>query len=685
MISLRALTLVSVGFLLAFPNLSFAQNEADPRFPESDRSDPCQNALDRLKNFEKTVFKATDKGVKHLKKARIYLQYHQYFKRLCYDPFDHFDMVRLAHEPLEKALKKTSGMGFAYALFMKGVAFLEAHQPDSAVAFLDEAYRSGLPEPTDMVHFYYGLALQYAHRFEEAIAQYEQALQKGGESALGEFIAARILQCKNALIMGLTSNKTIAVESLGGQVNGPHWEYAPISAMEGELLYFTLRGRDPLCNLPQRKQRKELKRDLKRFSSMYLEQVYVTTGGQDGWACPQRANASINKAKHDNATAFISPMGDTLYTYRRKAPKVGHPNTLGEVYRHFPKTEDETAEEVNDLKWSKPDALNGLASRYQEPDMCISADGATVIFASDRDGGAGGFDLYMATRQEDGSLGEPVNLGPGINTPSDERAPFLFNDNKTLYFSSNAHNSIGGFDVFITQRVGEDNTWHPVKSMLPPINTAGDDIFFSRVWGQNKGFFTSDRAGGFGGYDLYSYTGPAMDLDYDSEPLEAIALLSLPFDVSADPFNFGPVRESGNTSAAMSSLGRVNFAFDKHYLTRYSQNTLDKKVLPTLTANPLSNIVIMGHTDPYGSPEYNLNLSMRRVKTVFDYLVQQGVDPSRIQYNYLGERFPLFEKGNYDQHVINRRVEIFLKGDGQLPYESELRPGTDLVGKRRLN
>ncbi|MFT6278522.1 MAG: hypothetical protein ACJAU0_001344, partial [Flavobacteriales bacterium] len=132
----------------------------------------------------------------------------------------------------------------------------------------------------------------------------------------------------------------------------------------------------------------------------------------------------------------------------------------------------------------------------------ISPDKNTLFFSSNRPDGFGGKDLYRVRMLPNGKWSLPKNLGPSINTPYDEDAPHMDIDGKTLYFASQGHSTIGGFDLFRTKELDFD-VWSSPENLGYPANTVEDDIFLSVDAGGRKGYFSSERPGGFGQQDLY--------------------------------------------------------------------------------------------------------------------------------------------------------------------------------------
>ena len=146
-------------------------------------------------------------------------------------------------------------------------------------------------------------------------------------------------------------------------------------------------------------------------------------------------------------------------------------------------------------------------SEWWEGQPSISQDGQLLFFASDRSGGRGGSDIYLCSKTVDGVWGKPIDLG--FNTSSNEVSPFISRDNQTLYFASDRPGGLGGYDIYMTRRTGE-NEWTEPKNLGPNVNSKSDDLFFYVPPAENAVYLTSNRPGGMGGYDLYRiYVQPA--------------------------------------------------------------------------------------------------------------------------------------------------------------------------------
>jgi hypothetical protein len=156
--------------------------------------------------------------------------------------------------------------------------------------------------------------------------------------------------------------------------------------------------------------------------------------------------------------------------------------------------------------WTKTVKLNkNINTRHWESHSFISEDGNQLIFASDRPGGFGGLDLYLS-RKTAGDWGPSVNMGPEINTPFNEDRPFLINNGKTLFFSSQGHENMGGYDIFKSD-LQSNGLWSTPKNLGYPFNTPDDDIFFMPVGDGKSGYYAKFKeTGGFGKEDIYKIT-----------------------------------------------------------------------------------------------------------------------------------------------------------------------------------
>ena len=364
--------------------------------------------------------------------------------------------------------------------------------------------------------------------------------------------------------------------------------------------------------------------------------------------------------------------------------------------------------------WDNVEGFPMNSKNYSIKNPSVSSDGKTIYFASDMPNGYGGFDIYKASINDDGSLGEPVNLGQKVNTEGQEMFPYI-SDNGTLYFSSNGHLGLGGLDVFHTKEI--DGKIAPIRNIGIPVNSNADDFAFHLDEETGEGFVSSNREGGVGSDDIYAIkklqplcdvliTATVTDIK-TGKPLNAATVTlndeqgnkvvskvtntdgtaefivecskNSVLEVSVDGYESrqvavkGTEEEEVNVPIALDpiekliaadriELAPIYFDFDKSNITSQAAFELDKLVqimnkYPELVINATS------HTDSRGSASYNERLSDRRAKTTVQYVISKGIDKSRITGMGKGESEPKVDCGTNcteDEHQLNRRSEFII-------------------------
>lgn len=214
---------------------------------------------------------------------------------------------------------------------------------------------------------------------------------------------------------------------------------------------------------------------------------------------PLGLSTNLNTVDHDAATS-LSPDSRVLYLYR------GGSSDGGDIY---------WSKRLGKY-WTVPDKLKGDINKAGswEGSVAISKDGHTIYFSSNRMNGFGGKDIYSAELEGDTAFVNVKNLGTNVNTPYDDDAPFLTNNESTLYFSSRGHNSIGGYDVFFSALGSDGVSWELAQNMASPINSTADDIYYQSSKDGYSAVYSSNRVGGNGMMDLYFATPgvPSADL-----------------------------------------------------------------------------------------------------------------------------------------------------------------------------
>jgi outer membrane protein OmpA-like peptidoglycan-associated protein/tetratricopeptide (TPR) repeat protein len=440
--------------------------------------------------------------------------------------------------------------------------------------------------------------------------------------------------------------------------------------------------------------------------------IYTLSKNSDGtYQDATLATGRINTKYHEGLVSF-APDGKTMYFSResyfdKDFQKDSISKTRFSQLYIFKATKLGT-------DWDTVESLKFNSENYSMKNPSVSADGTTLYFASDMPGGFGEFDIYIAIINEDGTIGEPLNLGETVNTEGQEMFPYTSSTN-TLYFSSNGHLGLGGMDVFYTKEI--DGKLAPVRNVGIPVNSNADDFAFVIDEDNNTGFISSNRGGGKGSDDIYSFKKlqPLCDVlisatvldDKTREPLSG-ASVSLydaqgnkvvskmtnakgiaefivecekdsELEVLIDGFVSKKVSVKGSSeeekniqisldpievliTAIEIDLAPIFFEFDQSNVTAQAAFELDKLV-QIMKKYPELVISATSHTDNRGPESYNAALSDRRAKTTVQYVISKGIDESRISGIGKGESEPKIDCSagcTRDQHAENRRSEFLI-------------------------
>lgn len=330
----------------------------------------------------------------------------------------------------------------------------------------------------------YDLARIYVSRYQldSAIAIFESCMALPGvDDAAKTRCLQRIKECRYAKVQ-MKKPLRVFVDNLGSGMNSPYPDYAPIVSADEQQIYFTSLRPGAVSE------------DLDPYTGMSFEDIYLGKKSADSdtvWTV-ENVGKPVNTDGHD-ASSGLSPDESVLYVYRGSGRE-------GEIY---------TANSGEE-GWVKPkrqsEGKETGTKASQEQTISFTFDGRTAYFVSNREGGYGGFDIWMMQKNDAGKWGEPVNLGPKINTEKDEISVFTVPDGNSIFFSSNGHPTMGGLDIFYAKKEG-DTSWAAPVNVGWPINTVEDDAFYRRSMSGKTAYYASQRmAESFGGYDLYKIT-----------------------------------------------------------------------------------------------------------------------------------------------------------------------------------
>jgi outer membrane protein OmpA-like peptidoglycan-associated protein len=561
-----------------------------------------------------------------------------------------------------------------------------------AIPYLEFAagnIRSGVTKESESasevpIEVYLNLARAYHldYKLDDAINMFEKYKTFLKKESL-EYAQAdiEINMCKVA--KGLMSRPVKAEIKNIESVNSSYPDYGPVISADESVLIFTSRrpGGSTETLTP---------------TGEYYEDIYISYKINDKWTNPVSIGGNINTSGHE-ASIGLSADGQQLFIYRDD-------NTDGNIY----------VCDLNGETWSTPKKLgSNINTKAWEPSASLSADGGTLYFVSDRKGGFGGRDIYKSRKLPDGTWGLAENLGNIINTAFNEDGPFIHPDGKTLYFSSNCPNSMGGFDIF-SSTCNDYNIWTAPENVGYPINTTDDDIFYVLSASGKHAYYSTFRTEGKGEKDIYMLTletpketpltvlsgnikldpaamASARIVVTDNETGDLIGiytpnsksgkyLLILPpgkdYNIAVEaeghlfhseninvPANsaYNEVHKAIELSPLKAGekivLQNIFFDVNKADLTKKSQTELDR-IYRTMVQNPSLKIQISAHTDSDASAEYNQNLSERRAQSVVDYLSERGIDKTRLTSKGYGETKPIAPNDTPENKQLNRRTEF---------------------------
>jgi outer membrane protein OmpA-like peptidoglycan-associated protein len=576
---------------------------------------------------------------------------------------------------------------YADIYIMKGDIFNFNLRSDSAMFCYQRAIDL-IGDPDPMLYFIAGNEGAKCGAYEYALKTLQIFLQKGLQYSDVLPEAQKVIANCQFAIEALKHPTNYELVNLGKLVNSDWDEYlATITADDQELVFTVKHPRTPstVCSF-----------------CLNEEDLYSSTKSDGQWASRQPIGQPISTGYNEGAQC-ISPDGKYLL-YTMCDADFG----MGSCDLYW-------AKRIGD-RWSRPRNFGPpVNTNAWESQPTMAADGMTIYFASSRPGGYGGMDIWKTTMTAEGEFSIPENLGSAINTPGDDAAPFIHSDGRTLYFASNGRVGMGGYDLYYAT-LQPDGSWSEPKNMGYPINSPADEInIFINAMG-TMAYVASDKDGGFGGLDLYSFEldnqlrpNPVTYLKgyvsdaFTHQPLAArIELIDLNTkqlltSTTSDPQtgsflacvhtgsnvllnvshpnypfyseNFQVAQTYTELSPYLKNiylqptdvgtvvtLKNVFFDFDKTELKPESFVELDKLVDYLRTNN--IRIEIGGHTDDQGTDEYNDRLSENRAKSVYDYLISKGIPAERLQYKGYGKRVPIADNSTEEGRAENRRTEF---------------------------
>lgn len=564
-----------------------------------------------------------------------------------YEAGGYFEAVELYRRDLDKVPKEEMGV------YLQRIAECYRLMGDARQAeiWYSKAIMRDAPDPK--VFFYYAEMLKMGEKYDEAIEQYQKHKELVPNDPLS---AVRVESCELAKKWKETPAGYEIVNMRA--INSKQSDFSPAYASDDYTTLLFTTSREEATGSKNHAGTGE------KFTDIYISQ----RDKRGTWSSPRSLDESINTPDDEGTPSLTADFKKMYFTRCRTSKR----NKLGCEIMLSERTEQ---------GWLSPVAVPIAADSMVVAHPSISADELTLYFVSNIPGGYGGKDLWKVTRTTPSdSWGEPINLGPEINTPMNEMFPFIHSDG-TLYFSSDGHPGMGGLDIFRATPLEDGDGWK-VENMRYPINSPSDDFGIAFEKEREAGYFSSRRRdlGARGGDNVYLFYLPEILFnligevrDDKSGGLLADANVQLvgsdgliadtkTKDDGAFRFMLNPntdyvlvasktgylngrgrettkgITESTDfemtikltSTARPIELPNIFYDYDRWELRTESMAALDRLV-EVLNENPTIIIELGAHTDSRGTLDYNYDLSQKRAQSVVNYLIEKGIPTERLR------------------------------------------------------
>ena len=366
---------------------------------------------------------------------------------------------------LYKTYPENNNLAYRIGISYLGRKHLAIDYLEKAAKNSEASYREGsLRQPTAPYTAWYflGNAYRINYQFEKAKEVYrkyrETLLKDDTDNIL--FIEHQIRVCDNAKSI-MENPVKYEEENIGEQFNDENNNFNPVISSNGSRFAYM-------------------------SSLKFYDAVLFSYKEKNRWSDPVNITPDL-KSDGDLYISCLADNGNTLYMSKDN-------DIESDIY----------FSRYDGVKWSPAEPVSDVINTsYWESHAFVTEDGSAMVFASNRPGGMGGLDLYISYKNDRGGWGQPVNLGPDINTPFNEDRAFLINNGKQLFFCSQGHYNMGGLDLFRSEEL-ENNNWSKPENLGYPINSSDDDVFFMPVNNGRSGYISVHREGrGYGKEYIY--------------------------------------------------------------------------------------------------------------------------------------------------------------------------------------
>ena len=576
----------------------------------------------------------------------------EYFKNEKYAiALNFFDRVKDANEDNE-------------ILYKRAICNYHINKLSISKGQLTQAFKKGFEDPEI---FYYMAKTHHASGdYAMAAKFYKKYLNKvRKDKETREEVTRLIKQCAYG-INHQYNNEIAFVENLGEVINTRHDDLNPIQSNTNSNKYYFSSGRSGATGgLRNKKGYRD------EFYGSYFYDIYSTEIVNGSWEYPESVDDLLNTSNHE-MMLDISKDGSEVYFLRSRDLELG--------------TIEKKLFTKDSIVLKAEAVISPVVGELGDVYLKVFND-STYIFSSNRVGGYGGYDLYM-TISRDGQWSDAINMGPEINGQFNEVSPFVTNNGKSIYFSSDRLESYGGFDVFGSDYTVEGAFWSEAHNLGQPINSPGNDMHYMITADGNTALLSSDRKTGYGGFDIY------IAYLKDQNKSQLIRSRSIPF---LDYLEY----EAGIDSSTMSSeaqelvdshIDDENTIIDEIKVDRPERgisisplyygdddnlfqpknNIVINDLIDLMRIYPEISIMLTSHSIREGLREFDLYFSIKRAEKMQEHLVSKGISKERILLRGVGSNYPLVKVISAGQttniaKTINRRLDIEILDIGSLP------------------
>ena len=380
-------------------------------------------------------------------------------------------------------------------------------------------------------YYYLGQAYQHDLQFDKAIDNYIKGRLVANKS-LSPIIERQIETCLHAKEL-IKYPVNVTFNNLGSPINSEFPDYYPITPDDESILIFTSRRPERVGARPE-------------MDGYFPSDIYTATPKEGKWIEPKSIGTNIN-TKYDEQAVGISPDGKKLTVY------IDHIDSLGNLYLTEPSK--------TGIGYNKIERLDARINEGFETSGSMNDAGDIFVFASKRKDGTGEKDLYVIRKMSNGKWAKPQDLGENINTTYNEDFPHLSKDGNTLYFASEGHSSMGGYDLFKSEWNDAQKAWSDPQNLGYPINDTYDNENIALVSDGAYAYVSAIKPGGLGDRDIYKIkfnevdtrycivTGYVTTSDSSNVPIKITILASKPD--SKEVLKFVPGQKTGKYVMAL--------------------------------------------------------------------------------------------------------------------------------------